>query len=90
MRALQLAFGAALVTNGGHALWRIGVHQGPFFAVASGLIALGGLALMVSAARNHERVGLGARHDRRLREECALIHRRATGPEGHSQPTAFG
>jgi hypothetical protein len=50
MRALRLAFGAALATNGGHALWDIGLRHGPFFAVASALIALGGLALMVSVA----------------------------------------
>ena len=44
--AIHLAFGAALFANGTHALWRYGLHQGRFFAVASLLIALGGLAMI--------------------------------------------
>ena len=43
-RSIRLVFGAALVANGSHALWRFGLHQGRFFALASLLIAMAGLA----------------------------------------------
>ena len=45
-RFIRLAFGTALFANGTHALWRYGLHQGRFFAVASVLIALGGVAMI--------------------------------------------
>ena len=48
-RVLRLAFGAALLGVGSHALWRIGFHQGLFFAAAASLIALGGTVMMISA-----------------------------------------
>jgi len=45
-RFVRLALGAALLLDGTHALWRYGLHQGRFFAVASLLIALGGVAMI--------------------------------------------
>lgn len=51
MRALRLAFGTALAMVGGQGLWRLGAHDGLFYAVTSILLALGGLVLMVSATR---------------------------------------
>jgi hypothetical protein len=45
-RFIRLAFGTALFADGTHALWRYGLHQGRFFAVASLLIALGGLTMI--------------------------------------------
>lgn len=45
-RFICLAFGTTLLLDGTHALWRHELHQGRFFAVASLLIALGGLTMM--------------------------------------------
>jgi hypothetical protein len=43
-RFIRVVLGAALMANGSHALWRFGLHQGRFFAIASLLIAISGFA----------------------------------------------
>jgi len=49
-RIIGGAFGASLVVDGGRALWWIGLHQGLFFATASLVIAMSGVALIGSGA----------------------------------------
>ena len=44
--SIRLALGTALLADDTHALWRFGLHQGRFFAVASVLIALSGIAMI--------------------------------------------
>ena len=49
-RIIGVAFGASLAVDGGRALWWIGLHQGLFFATASLVITVGGIALIGSSA----------------------------------------
>ena len=49
-RIISVAFGTSLVVDGVQALGRIGLHEGPFFATASLLITVGGVALIGSGA----------------------------------------
>jgi len=49
-RIIGVAFGASLVVDGVRGLWWIGLHQGLFFATASLVITVGGIALIGSSA----------------------------------------
>ena len=66
-RIISVAFGASLVVDGLHALWWIGLRQGPFFATTSLLITVGGVALIGSGAltrKSPAEAGQSSRSDR--------------------------
>ena len=44
--SIRLALGTALLADDTHVLWRFGLHQGRFFAVASVLITLSSIAMI--------------------------------------------